>query len=135
MAIKIPQGSPAFLVSRRSIQSMARVEISVLNISLPLEGHQRFQSRKVYQVFVDVILNTYDSSYDRTKSYSVKMTSLLRNEEKYERSNKKCRLLQTIPQGESIIHLSYKTGYDCEVRQLTREGLGIEFEVTVVRKN
>jgi len=80
-------------------------------------------------------LDTFDFSYDQTKLYCVKISSLQRNKEKYERSNEKCRVTETIRHEENSIHISYKTGYESDIRKLSREELGVDFEVTVVPEN
>ena len=136
MIVKLPEERKAAFVSiRKLIRNMATVEISLYPNKIPMEEHQRLQSHYVYDIIVQVILDTSDSSYDCNKMYSVKVTSLLRNEEKQERSNEKCRILKKINDGRNRIRFSYKTGYECEVRKLTKEGLGLEFEVTVMPEN
>ena len=134
--VKLPEERKiAFVTRRKLIRNMATVEISLFPNKIPMEEYQRLQSHYVYDIIIQVILDTSDSSYDCNKMYSVKVTSLLRNEEKQERSNEKCRILQKIKHGRNNIRFSYKTGYDCEVRKLTKQGLGIEFEVTVMPEN
>ena len=125
MSIELPEEWTLPLHCNSSIPTIATVEILLQQEDIPIEAHQRLQSSYVYEVTILVITARANSSY------SLKITSLLRNKEKNERSSEKCRFRENINHGENHL-LSYKTGYECEIRNLTQKGLVMEFEVTVI---
>ena len=125
MSIELPEEWTTPLHSKSSIPTIATVEILLQQEDIPIEAHERLRSSYVYEV--TILVNTARAN----SSYSLKITSLLRNKEKNERSSEKFRFTENINHEENH-SLSYKTGYECEVRNLTQKGLVIEFEVTVI---
>jgi len=132
--VELPEKKTAILSSSGIIPRIAQVELLLLYADIPKEDHERLQSTYMYDVIVEVKL-IRNQSYDLSKSYSIKITSLLRNKENNERSSEKCKRVEVMEQDASCIKFSYKTGYECEVRKLTRNELVIEFEITIMPKD
>ena len=125
MSIELPEKWTLPLHSKSSIPTIANVEILLEQGDIPNKAYERLRSSYYYEVKILVITARANSCY------SLKITSLLRNKENNERSSEKFRFIENINHEENYL-LSYKTGYECEIINLTQKGLTMEFEVTVI---